>query len=77
MSYFKYILVAVLGVMTVGCASTSEVKELRGEVAVIRTDLQDARFDAQEARRLAEEANARSRTTEEMLNRGFKRSMYK
>jgi len=33
--------------------------------------------DAEAARRAADEANTRSRMTEEMLNRGFKRSMYK
>lgn len=60
-----------------GCASTSSVKELEREVNDMRVTVTRAADDAAEAKRIASEADARAVRTEEMVNRGFQRSMRK
>ena len=71
-------LAALLMVGTLmGCASTGDIKRLDGDIASLRSQVEMAQQDAEAARRSADEANTRSKMTEEMLNRGFKRSMYK
>lgn len=73
----RLLLAAALAVPFTGCATRGDVREIRTELAAIRADVQAARMDAQAARTAATEANTRSKTTEEMVNRGFRKSMYK
>lgn len=81
MKIINFTVLAVAFVSCVGCASQSDVRVAKEEVM---RDVQDANRTAEEAlaaareaRQLAQEANSRAQRTEEMLNRGFKRSMYK
>ena len=78
----RYMLALVLGVVvSTGCATTSEVKLAKNEALDAAGDASrkadEALREAKEARRLAQDADARATRAEEMLNRGFKRSMYK
>jgi hypothetical protein len=60
----------LLTATTSGCASRSDITD-------IRKDVMEARRSADKALALSEEANRRSEHTEEMLNRGFRHSMRK
>jgi hypothetical protein len=67
-----------------GCASTSKVAEVQAQAAdaqrtadLALSTAQNAMQTAQQARSTAQEANDRSYRTEEMLDRGFRRSMRK
>ena len=60
-----------------GCASRGDVRTLGEQVEEADRKADEALSEAREAKRLAQEANDRSLRSEEMLNRGFKRSMYK
>ena len=60
-----------------GCATNGDIKRLDADLAAVRMEAQDAKRIAEEARRSADEANTRSKATEEMINRSFKKSMYK
>ena len=75
--------VVALCIMFVGCSCVK-----KEELETVRTDLQggiidvskqadDASLKASEAQKTAAEANARSKMTEEALNRAFKKSMRK
>ena len=63
--------------MTLGCATQGSVDKVANDLAAVRMEAQAAQQTAAEAKRAADEANNRSRATEEMLNRSFKKSMYK
>jgi hypothetical protein len=65
------------GLSFVGCASRSSVEELRADLDMTRQTSEEALATAREAKQVASEADARSKRTEEVLNRSFKRSMYK
>ena len=67
--------VAVLA--ATGCATTGDVQVARDAAADANQRAEEAMRTAQEAKRLAQDAEARAARSEEMLNRGFKRSMYK
>jgi len=60
-----------------GCASRGDVRLVGEQVEEADRKADEALSEAREAKRLAQEANERSLRSEEMLNRGFKRSMYK
>jgi murein lipoprotein len=60
-----------------GCATNSDVRIVREQVEEADRKADEALSEAREAKRLAQEANERSMRSEEMLNRSFKRSMYK
>jgi outer membrane biogenesis lipoprotein LolB len=60
-----------------GCASKSSVSQLRADLDDTRQISEQALATAKEAKQIASEADERSRRSEEVLNRGFKRSMYK
>ncbi len=74
-----------------GCASTSEVDKLRGEIDQInqtarnaaaaaqaaRTEAAAASQTAAEARAAAQEAKAAAQATDEKVDRMFKKAMYK
>jgi hypothetical protein len=61
----------------VGCASNGELAKVRTEAELARQTADTALRTAEDAKSIAQEANSRSQRHEEMLNRGFKRSMYK
>ena len=71
------VIVAIAAALTTGCATTGSVDKVANDLAATRIEVQDAQRTAQEAKRAADEANARSKNTEEMLNRSFKKSMFK
>jgi murein lipoprotein len=81
MKSFKLLVVSLLVCTSVGCATTSDVRIAKNEALDAAADANrkadEALATAREARRLAQEADARSARSEEMLNRGFKRAMYK
>jgi len=60
-----------------GCATTGDVQVARDAAADANERAEEAMRIAQEAKRLAQDADSRAARSEEMLNRGFKRSMYK
>ena len=67
--------------LMVGCVSNSELQAVKLEALQASSDAnrtaEEALLEAREAKRIAQEANSRAVRSEEMLNRGFKRSMYK
>lgn len=78
----RYMLALVLGaVVSTGCATTGDVRLAKDEAMDAASDAsrkaEEALREAKEARRLAQDADARATRAEEMLNRSFKRSMYK
>lgn len=64
---------------SIGCsyAKQADVDALRADVKSISNQASQASADAADARRVAEEANRRSQSTEDALNRSFKKSMRK
>jgi murein lipoprotein len=67
-----------------GCATSGSLDEVRQEAQVAQRTANEANqtaqtalATAQEAQSLAADANARSMSTEESINRMFRRSMYK
>ncbi len=81
MKSFNVIVLSVLACVSVGCATSSDVRIAKNEAldaaAEASRKADEALVMAREARRLAQEADSRSARSEEMLNRGFKRAMYK
>ena len=63
--------------LVVGCATKGSVRRVRASVDDTQAIAEEALATAREAKQLASEADSRSKRTEEVLNRGFKRSMYK
>lgn len=64
-------------VLSVGCASTSDIDALRAEVDQANATANRAAADAAAARAAAEAASATASETNEKLDRMFKKSMYK
>ncbi len=69
---------------TAGCATTSDLDELRAEVQRVNStaeraaaDAASAKQDAAAARTAAEQAQSEAAETNEKLDRMFKKSMYK
>lgn len=64
-----------------GCATTGDVRMAKEEAITAATEADrkadEALREAREAKRIAQSAEGRADRSEEMLNRGFKRSMYK
>jgi hypothetical protein len=78
----RYMLALAFGALfSTGCATSSEVRLAKDEAMDAAGDAsrkaEEALREAKEARRLAQDADARASRAEEMLNRSFKRSMYK
>jgi len=69
--------VLVFGALLSGCATKSDVRVVQDQVEQVERKADEAVSEARAAKRLAQEANERSMRTEEMVNRSFKRSMYK
>jgi hypothetical protein len=72
----------VLGVVVAtGCATNGDVRVAKEEAITAATEADrkadEALREAREAKRIAQNAEGRADRSEEMLNRGFKRSMYK
>jgi murein lipoprotein len=60
-----------------GCATHSDVRKAQNDATNAQRTADQALTTAQQAKSMAQEANDRSYRAEEMLNRGFKRSMRK
>jgi hypothetical protein len=69
--------ILVVGALISGCATKNDVRVVHDKVEEVDRKADEALSEARAAKRLAQEANERSMRTEEMLNRSFKRSMYK
>ncbi len=72
----------VVGLFVVsGCATNGDVRIAKEEAITAATEADrkadEALREAREAKRIAQNAEGRADRSEEMLNRGFKRSMYK
>jgi hypothetical protein len=72
-----YLLIPTFAAVCAGCATHSDVNKVQNEVRNAQHTAEQALSTAQGAKSLAQEANDRSLRTEEMLDRGFKRSMRK
>jgi outer membrane biogenesis lipoprotein LolB len=81
MNSFKILSLSVSSFLIFGCASNSELRAVKLEameaVDQANQTAEQALTEAREAKQLAQDANSRALRSEEMLNRGFKRSMYK
>ncbi len=73
----KIIAALFFGLLLTGCATNGDIRKLDSEIAAIRSESMITQRMAEDAKKAADEANARSKSTEEMLNRSFKKSMYK
>ena len=71
----------ILCVFVAGCATNGDVRLAKEEALSAASEAQrkadEAIREAREAKRMAQSAEGRADRSEEMLNRGFKRSMYK
>jgi outer membrane PBP1 activator LpoA protein len=77
MKKVQVLAMVVCAMVVTGCATTSEVQVARDSATMANERAEEALRVAQEAKRMAQEADMRASRSEEMLNRGFKRSMYK
>lgn len=75
---------AFMTALSAGCATSGSLEEVRQEAQAAQRTANEAKqtaqtalATAQEAQSLASDANARSMSTEESINRMFRRSMYK
>lgn len=75
---------ACVAALSGGCATSGSLEEVRQEAQAAQRAANEAKqtaqtalATAQEAQSLAADANARSMSTEESINRMFRRSMYK
>ncbi len=71
------IALAMVASVSMGCATTGDVQIARDEAREASRKADEALEAAREARRVAQDAETRAARSEEMLNRSFKRSMYK
>lgn len=77
MKHLTHLFIPAIAALMTGCATHSEVNKVENEARDAQRRADQALSTAQSAKSLAQEANDRSLRTEEMLNRGFKRSMRK
>jgi uncharacterized protein HemX len=77
MKRMKILSLVVAVIAATGCATTGDVRVAQDAATDANEKAEEALRTAQEAKRLAQDAEARAARSEEMLNRGFKRSMYK
>ncbi|HCB14716.1 MAG TPA: hypothetical protein DEP36_14270 [Gammaproteobacteria bacterium] len=68
---------ALIAGLTVGCASTSDLKAVQQDANEAKSMARSAMDTANDAKSVAMEAKSISMATEEKINRMFKRSMYK
>jgi len=71
------IALAMVASVSMGCATTGDVQIARDEAREASRKADEALEAAREVRRVAQDAETRAARSEEMLNRSFKRSMYK
>ncbi len=69
--------IAIIATACMGCATPGDVQIARDEAREASRKADEAVEAARDARRVAQDAEARAARSEEMLNRSFKRSMYK
>lgn len=67
----------VVMIMGMGCASNSELKKVEADAREAHQVADQAYQMAQQSKDMAQAADERSQRNEEVLNRHFKRSMYK
>ena len=84
MKLTKLALAAAAALLMTGCATNGDIQRLESQIDAVRLEAQTASRSAEQAKtmaasaeRKADDANSRARNAEEMLNRGFKKSMYK
>ena len=73
----KIVLLTLVAGLTVGCASTSDLKAVQQDAAEAKSMARNALDTANEAKSMAMDAKSVSMATEEKINRMFKKSMYK
>ena len=73
----KVSVLALIAGLTVGCASTSDLKAVQQEATEAKSMARNALDTANEAKSIAMDARSVSMATEEKINRMFKKSMYK
>ena len=76
-SMTKTAIAAIAFTGLVGCASTSDLDELRTEVQQVSATANKAAADAAAAKTAAEAAQSSAEETNEKLDLTFKKSMYK
>jgi hypothetical protein len=81
MKTVQVIALALAVSVVTGCATNGDVRVAKEEAINAATEADrkadEALREAREAKRIAQNAEGRADRSEEMLNRGFKRSMYK
>lgn len=75
--YKNLLTAATICLIFTGCATNSSVRKVRDDIENVSRTANQALAKAEESNRIAREADARSKKTEEMVNRSFKKSMYK
>ncbi len=70
-------LLCCFAVSACDCASKAEVSALRADLAQTKRTADEALASAKHAEQTAADANSRAQTTEEVVNRSFKKTMYK
>jgi hypothetical protein len=73
----KISMLALVAGLTVGCASTSDLKAVQQDANEAKSMARNAMDTANEAKSIAMDAKSVSMVTEEKINRMFKKSMYK
>ncbi|HRX72065.1 MAG: hypothetical protein KDJ22_10680 [Candidatus Competibacteraceae bacterium] len=68
---------ALIAGLSVGCASTSDLKVVQQDANEAKSMARNAMDTANDSKSIAMEAKSMSMSTEEKINRMFKRSMYK
>lgn len=81
MKQMKVLTLILTVCVATGCATNGDVRVAKEEAINAATEAErkadEALREAREAKRIAQNAEGRADRSEEMLNRGFKRSMYK
>ena len=77
MKRIRFLSLVLAVVAATGCATRGDVQIAQDAATDANQKAEEALRTAQEAKRLAQDAEAKASRSEEMLNRGFKRSMYK
>ena len=74
---FRLAVCAMAGSLLVGCASTSDLAQVRKIAEQAKSNAAQANDTANEAKATADQAMKMSKANEERLNRMYKRSMMK
>jgi murein lipoprotein len=69
MKFLKFAVIAMVTVLAVGCASTSDIDNLQGQINVLKTDVGAAKSAATSASSSAADAASRASAAEAAANR--------